>query len=121
MEFTPNFLCLSLSPTIIPIAQADTVEASQSTQPGESVSLGEEYQKVDYPVLYYHKTTGYYYDPVSLRLWRCKFNYLIVVAVVVVVLVNSAVLCADCQLPGCLWAGRRSAASGGHRRRRGCV
>ena len=28
-------------------------------------NLGEDYQKMEYPVLYYHKTTGYYYEPVS--------------------------------------------------------
>lgn len=27
---------------------------------------GEEYQKVEFAVLYWHKTTGYYYDPVSI-------------------------------------------------------
>lgn len=33
----------------------------------EPVAMGEEYQRVEYPVLYYHKTSGYYYDPVSDR------------------------------------------------------
>jgi hypothetical protein len=30
-----------------------------------SASLGEEYQKLENAVLYWHKTTGYIYDPVS--------------------------------------------------------
>ena len=32
--------------------------------------MGEEYQKVEFAVLYWHKTTGYYYDPVSIGI--CK-------------------------------------------------
>ena len=30
-----------------------------------STSLGEDYQKLENAVLYWHKTTGYIYDPVS--------------------------------------------------------
>lgn len=36
----------------------------------EAEELGEEYQKVEYPVLYYHKATGYYYDPVRMGSYR---------------------------------------------------
>ena len=32
-----------------------------------SASLGEDYQKLENPVLYWHKTTGYIYDPVRER------------------------------------------------------
>jgi hypothetical protein len=32
-----------------------------------SVSLGEEYQKLENAVVYWHKTTGYIYDPVRER------------------------------------------------------
>ena len=30
-----------------------------------STSLGDEYQKIECAVLYWHKTSGYIYDPVS--------------------------------------------------------
>lgn len=34
---------------------------------GDLVAGGDdgEYQRVEFPVLFYHKTSGYYYDPVS--------------------------------------------------------
>ncbi len=32
---------------------------------GGDDELGEEYEKVEFSVLYYHKTSGYYYEPVS--------------------------------------------------------
>ena len=32
-----------------------------------SASLGEDYQKLENAVLYWHKTTGYIYDPVRER------------------------------------------------------
>ena len=32
-----------------------------------SASLGEDYQKLESAVLYWHKTSGYIYDPVSGR------------------------------------------------------
>ena len=43
------------------------VVSDDSSQPvcDEENSMGEDYQKVEFAVLYWHKSTGYYYDPVS--------------------------------------------------------
>ncbi len=42
----------------------DVIEESGQEE-NESNDVGEEYQKVEFAVLYYHKNSGYYYDPVS--------------------------------------------------------
>jgi len=41
-------------------------EASACTEGDSSSGIGEEYQKVEFAVLYWHKNSGYYYDPVSI-------------------------------------------------------
>lgn len=74
MEFTPTSLSL-FPPHILIVSHGSASGGTQgdisaggtqedATAGGEG--LGEDYQKVDYPVLFYHKTTGYYYDPVRV-------------------------------------------------------
>ena len=55
-----------LSPT-----DGERNEASAYTDGESSSGMGEEYQKVEFAVLYWHKSSGYYYDPVSnCRSWE---------------------------------------------------
>lgn len=70
MEFTH---LLFLSPSLMIAAEG---VSSMGVEPvpddgggssgGGASGMGEEYQKLEYPVLYFHKKTGYYYDPVSI-------------------------------------------------------
>lgn len=49
--------------TTVTAAAAAATATDSATDPE---GLGDDYQKVEFPVLYWHKTTGYYYDPVSI-------------------------------------------------------
>ena len=63
MGFIPSF---SFSLSLILIAAPGALE-----EQGAGVhdnNLGDDYQRVELPVLYYHSKTGYYYDPVSFIL-----------------------------------------------------
>lgn len=61
MGLFPSF---SFSLSLILIAVPGASEEQDAGVHGNG--LGEDYQKVEFPVLYYHSKTGYYYDPVSL-------------------------------------------------------
>ena len=61
-EFNPlllEFTTVSLSP--LPSCTLTDVVSMETG----STSLGDDYQKLENAVLYWHKTTGYIYDPVS--------------------------------------------------------
>ena len=44
-----------------------STDTSPAEKEPEGPGMGEDYQKVEFATLYWHKSTGYYYDPVSLQ------------------------------------------------------